>query len=289
MTVHAHDFDADTALVSRGKPSVGRRLPGGGTSRRSSAGRQLARLRAWAPEHWFVARGPNGGFLAAVAARAAEQAAGRPLRSLDPALRRAARGRPARRHHRGGARRPLLQRGRDPHRAGGPADDARARHARRAARRRRGLGARHDARGHAARGGRAARAGDHRRARLHAQLRHAPRAARGRRPRLRRLAAGARAARARRAARRGDDRRVGARRLHRPAARRDRADARPHDPLPPPAPARRPRARRTSCSAASPAASRSAASGRRTASCGARTASCSCSRASSRSSGSRAA
>ena len=42
--------------------------PGGGT--------------AWAPEHWFVARGPNGGFLAALAARAAELAAGRPLRSL---------------------------------------------------------------------------------------------------------------------------------------------------------------------------------------------------------------
>ena len=40
------------------------------------------RLRAWAPEHWFVARGPNGGFLAAVVARAAERAAGRPLRSL---------------------------------------------------------------------------------------------------------------------------------------------------------------------------------------------------------------
>ncbi len=38
--------------------------------------------RAWAPEHWFVARGPNGGYLAAVAARAAEAAAGRPLRSL---------------------------------------------------------------------------------------------------------------------------------------------------------------------------------------------------------------
>ncbi len=37
----------------------------------------------WAPEHWFVARGPNGGFLAAVAARAAEAAAGRPLRSLS--------------------------------------------------------------------------------------------------------------------------------------------------------------------------------------------------------------
>ena len=38
--------------------------------------------RAWAPEHWFVARGPNGGYLAAIAARAAEAAAGRPLRSL---------------------------------------------------------------------------------------------------------------------------------------------------------------------------------------------------------------
>ena len=60
MTLHAHDFDADTALEP---------LPGG-------------RWRAWAPEHWFVARGPNGGFLAAVAARAAEMASGRPLRSL---------------------------------------------------------------------------------------------------------------------------------------------------------------------------------------------------------------
>jgi acyl-CoA thioesterase len=39
-------------------------------------------LRGWAPEHWFVARGPNGGFLAALATRAAEQVAGRPLRSL---------------------------------------------------------------------------------------------------------------------------------------------------------------------------------------------------------------
>jgi acyl-CoA thioesterase len=41
------------------------------------------RWRAWAPEHWFVARGPNGGYLAALAARAAETAAGRPLRSLS--------------------------------------------------------------------------------------------------------------------------------------------------------------------------------------------------------------
>jgi acyl-CoA thioesterase len=40
------------------------------------------RWRAWAPDHWFVGRGPNGGFLAAVAARAAEAASGRPLRSL---------------------------------------------------------------------------------------------------------------------------------------------------------------------------------------------------------------
>jgi acyl-CoA thioesterase len=55
-----HPFDSDTALEEAG--------PG--------------RWRAWAPEHWFVARGPNGGYLAAVAARAAEAAAGRPLRSL---------------------------------------------------------------------------------------------------------------------------------------------------------------------------------------------------------------
>jgi acyl-CoA thioesterase len=53
-------FDADTALEPAGD----------------------GRWRAWAPEHWFVARGPNGGFLAAVAARAAEAATGRPLRSL---------------------------------------------------------------------------------------------------------------------------------------------------------------------------------------------------------------
>jgi hypothetical protein len=61
MTVALHAFDADTALepVSDG------------------------RWRAWAPEHWFVARGPNGGYLAAVAARAVEAAAGRPLRSLS--------------------------------------------------------------------------------------------------------------------------------------------------------------------------------------------------------------
>jgi acyl-CoA thioesterase len=55
-----HPFDADTALEEAG--------PG--------------RWRAWAPEHWFVARGPNGGYLAAVAARAAGAVAGRPLRSL---------------------------------------------------------------------------------------------------------------------------------------------------------------------------------------------------------------
>jgi acyl-CoA thioesterase len=54
-----HPFDADTALE----------VSDGG-------------WRAWAPEHWFVARGPNGGYLAAVAARAAEAATGRPLRSL---------------------------------------------------------------------------------------------------------------------------------------------------------------------------------------------------------------
>ena len=76
----AHDFDADTALeptadgavVSQGETTVGS-FPWGRTP---------MRLRAWAPEHWFVARGPNGGFLAAVAARAAEQVSGRPLRSL---------------------------------------------------------------------------------------------------------------------------------------------------------------------------------------------------------------
>jgi len=61
VTVHAHDFDADTALED------------------GSGGRR----RGWAPEHWFVARGPNGGFLAASAARAAEAEAGRPLRSLS--------------------------------------------------------------------------------------------------------------------------------------------------------------------------------------------------------------
>ena len=55
-----HAFDADTALepVAEG------------------------RWRAHVPAHWLVARGANGGFLAAVAARAAEAAAGRPLRSL---------------------------------------------------------------------------------------------------------------------------------------------------------------------------------------------------------------
>jgi acyl-CoA thioesterase len=55
-----HAFDADTALEEVGDGA----------------------WRAWAPEHWFVARGPNGGYLAAVAARAAEAVAGRPLRSL---------------------------------------------------------------------------------------------------------------------------------------------------------------------------------------------------------------
>jgi acyl-CoA thioesterase len=57
----SHAFDADTALEEVG----------------------AGRWRAWAPEHWFVARGPNGGYLAAVATRAAEAAAGRPLRSLS--------------------------------------------------------------------------------------------------------------------------------------------------------------------------------------------------------------
>jgi len=55
-----HPFDADTALEEAGE----------------------RRWRAWTPEHWFVARGPNGGFLAALATRAAEAATGRPLRSL---------------------------------------------------------------------------------------------------------------------------------------------------------------------------------------------------------------
>ncbi len=55
-----HPFDADTALEEAGDGA----------------------WRAWAPEHWFVARGPNGGYLAALAARAAEAVAGRPLRTL---------------------------------------------------------------------------------------------------------------------------------------------------------------------------------------------------------------
>ena len=48
-----HPFDADTGLEEAGE----------------------LRWRAWAPEHWFVGRGPNGGYLAALAARAAEGAA----------------------------------------------------------------------------------------------------------------------------------------------------------------------------------------------------------------------
>jgi acyl-CoA thioesterase len=56
-----HHFDADTALQPTAE----------------------GRWRGWVPDHWFVGRGPNGGFLAAVAARAAEAAAGRPLRSLS--------------------------------------------------------------------------------------------------------------------------------------------------------------------------------------------------------------
>ena len=55
-----HHFDADTALEPAGD----------------------GRWRAQAPARWMVGRGPNGGFLAALAARAAETAAGRPLRSL---------------------------------------------------------------------------------------------------------------------------------------------------------------------------------------------------------------
>jgi hypothetical protein len=56
-----HPFDADTGLAPAGPE----------------------RWQAWAPERWFVGRGPNGGFLAALAARAAEAAAGRPLRALS--------------------------------------------------------------------------------------------------------------------------------------------------------------------------------------------------------------
>jgi acyl-coenzyme A thioesterase PaaI-like protein len=57
----SHAFDSDTALEEV----------------------DAGRWQAWAPEHWFVARGPNGGYLAALAARAAEAVAGRPLRSLS--------------------------------------------------------------------------------------------------------------------------------------------------------------------------------------------------------------
>jgi acyl-CoA thioesterase len=53
-------FDEDTALEPLG--------PG--------------RWRANLHERWSVARGPNGGYVAAIVARAAEQIAGRPLRSL---------------------------------------------------------------------------------------------------------------------------------------------------------------------------------------------------------------
>lgn len=40
------------------------------------------RWRAVVPEHWFIVTGPNGGWVAAVLARAMEAAAGRPARSL---------------------------------------------------------------------------------------------------------------------------------------------------------------------------------------------------------------
>jgi acyl-CoA thioesterase len=55
-----HPFDHDTALEPVGD----------------------GRWRGAVPDHWLVGRGANGGFLAALAARAAEAAAGRPLRSL---------------------------------------------------------------------------------------------------------------------------------------------------------------------------------------------------------------
>jgi acyl-CoA thioesterase len=55
-----HAFDADTWLEDVGP----------------------ARWRARVPEHWLVGRGANGGYLAAVAARAAEAVADRPLRSF---------------------------------------------------------------------------------------------------------------------------------------------------------------------------------------------------------------
>jgi len=60
VTGPVHPFDADTALEPAGE----------------------GRWRASAPDRWMVGRGPNGGFLAALAARAAEAASGRPLRAL---------------------------------------------------------------------------------------------------------------------------------------------------------------------------------------------------------------
>jgi acyl-coenzyme A thioesterase PaaI-like protein len=59
--VCVHEFDADTAPEAAGD----------------------GRWRAAVPEHWLVGRGANGGFLAALVARAAEAAARRPLRSLS--------------------------------------------------------------------------------------------------------------------------------------------------------------------------------------------------------------
>ena len=56
----SHDFDDDTALEPAGE----------------------GRWRACLHERWSVARGPNGGFIGALAARAAQLAGRRPLRSL---------------------------------------------------------------------------------------------------------------------------------------------------------------------------------------------------------------
>ena len=185
-------FDADTALEPAGD----------------------GRWRAWPPEHWFVARGPNGGYLAAVAGARRRGRRRAPAALAHAALRRAAPSvGPLDVRRDGRARgRPLLRRD-GPHRAGGAADDARARHARRAARGR-------APRGTPSRAPDAAAAGDDRAGRrpttpdvpaFMRQLRHALGAAGGRRrARLGRLDPHARAARARRAARGGDDRRVGA-------------------------------------------------------------------------------
>ena len=215
---------------------------------------------------------PNGGFLAAVAARAAESATGRPLRSLTLHFLAAPAVGPLDVAAAARARGPALHRRLAADRAGRRADDARPRDARRAAGRRRRRGTRRPCptRRPPPSSSRVAleRAG---RPGVLAQLRHAVGARRAPgdgAPETGGWLRAARAARARRPARRRDDRRLGARRVRgarRASSPRRRSTSRSTSA----ARCRPPGWRRTTtCSAGSQPARGRPACGRRTASCG---------------------